>query len=55
MMAPITASSYVLKAIVLTLYDVETSTDFQAKGASGTLSHHCTPRCSKPKLKHPMQ
>lgn len=48
MMAPITAASYVLKAIVLTLYVIETSADFQAKEARGTLNHHCTPRCSKP-------
>ena len=37
MMAPITVASYVLKAIVLTWYVIETSADFQAKGARGTL------------------
>lgn len=47
MMAPITAVFYVLKAIVLTPYVIETSADFQAKGARGSLNHHCTPRCSK--------
>lgn len=48
MMAPITVASYVLKAIVLIPCVIETSADFQAKGARGTLNHHCTPRCSKP-------
>lgn len=47
MMAPITAASYVLKAIVLTSYVIETPEDSQAKGARGTLHHYHTPRCSK--------
>lgn len=47
MMAPITAAFYVLKAIVLTPYVIESSADFQAKGARASLNHHCTPRCSK--------
>jgi len=48
MMAPITAASYVLKAIVLTSRVIETSADLQGKGARGALNHHCTPRYLKP-------